>query len=208
MISAQEALARLREGNRRFVAGEGTRQTASSAELAALAEKQEPYAIIVGCADSRVPAEIVFDAGLGDLFVVRVAGNVVAPTQMGSVEFAALQFGSRLVVVLGHSGCGAVNAALGDLRERDESLSEGLRSVVDRVRPSVERALESGGSGDDSALLAAAVRANFAACASLLRGESAILKDLIENDGLRVVGAEYALETGEVDFFAGASLGG
>ena len=117
MISGREALKRLREGNKRFASDTMSRETVPNhARRADLVSGQEPFAIILGCSDSRVPAEIVFDQGLGDLFVIRVAGNIVAPSQVGSVEFAATRFGTRLVVVLGHSQCGAIVATLEELQ--------------------------------------------------------------------------------------------
>src|SRR5213080_3659874 len=139
MITALDALARLRDGNRRFVANQ-TRGPALSgpARRAVLVAGQEPFAIILGCSDSRVPAELVFDQGFGDLFVIRVAGNIVAPSQVGSVEFAASRFGTRLVVVMGHSQCGAVVATLDEVQGRAPNQSRNLRSIVDRIRPSVE----------------------------------------------------------------------
>lgn len=200
MISAQEALERLREGNCRFVAdleGRGTGRT----NRGALPAAQEPFAIILGCSDSRVPAEIVFDQGLGDLFVIRVAGNIVAPSQVGSVEFAADRFGTRLVVVLGHSMCGAILATLEELEQPSEHRSPNLRSIVDRVRPSVEGLLETDLRRDRDALIRHAVRANIRASADHLQHGSRILERLIRNDGLMVVGAEYSLETGRVDFY-------
>ena len=204
MIPADDALARLREGNRRFAANIGgadahVRQT-RPAELAA---GQEPFAIILGCSDSRVPAEIVFDQGLGDLFVIRVAGNIVAPSQVGSVEYAAEQFGTRLVVVLGHSQCGAILATLDQLRRPVESQSPNLRSIVDRVRPSVASLLDTPLKNDLEALVGHAVRANVRTSVDHLRHGSAVLEQLIARDGLLVVGAEYSLETGRVDFFDG-----
>lgn len=167
-----------------------------------LASGQAPFAIVLGCSDSRVPAEIVFDQGLGDLFVIRVAGNIVAPSQVGSVEFAAERFGTRLVVVLGHSMCGAVTATLEELG-RPSGQSSNLRSIVDRVRPSIEGLLATELRHDREALLRAAVRANIRASADHLRHGSRILEQLIAADGLLVVGAEYSLETGIVDFFDG-----
>lgn len=204
MLSAVEALQRLREGNRRF-ASQLFRSSASvtPARLAQLTEKQEPFAIILGCADSRVPAEIVFDQGLGDLFVIRVAGNIVAPSQVGSVEFAAERFGTRLVVVLGHSECGAILATLEELRRPSENQSRNLRSIVDRIRPAVAGLIESGIPGDRNGLVRRAVRANIRASANHLRHGSEILESLIAHDGLVVVGAEYSLETGLVEFFDG-----
>jgi carbonic anhydrase len=209
MISAREALERLREGNRRFVAdvrsrGALTGQTRRS-ELAA---GQEPFAAILGCSDSRVPVEIVFDQGLGDLFVIRVAGNIVAPSQIGSVEFAAERFGTRLVVVLGHSRCGAILATLDELQRPAKNQSRMLQSIVDRVRPSVEGLLSTELRHDPEALVQSAVRANIRASASHLRHGSQVIEQLIQSDGLLVVGAEYSLETGAVDFFDGVPEAG
>ena len=204
MISASEALERLREGNRRFVADDcNGGQQAGKNRRRELAEGQEPFATILGCSDSRVPAEIIFDQGLGDLFVIRVAGNIIAPSLVGSVEFAAERFGTRLVVVLGHSSCGAILATIEDLFRPGGSLSPNLRSIVDRVRPSVETLLATELRHDHDALVREAVRANIRASASHLRHGSDLLEQLIESNGLLVVGAEYSLETGVVDFFDG-----
>lgn len=202
MIPALEALDRLRAGNRRFVTDiRNSNALPTHARSTALPATQEPFAIILGCSDSRVPAEIVFDQGLGDLFVIRVAGNVVAPSQIGSVEFAADRFGTRLVVVLGHSQCGAIHATLEELQRPTETQSRNLRSIVNRVRPSIEPLLHTELKNDFDALVHQAVRANILASANQLRHGSEILENLIEKDGLMVVGAEYSLETGEVDFF-------
>ena len=204
MISPQEALERLREGNRRFASDVLSVQAVlSHARRGALAAGQAPFAVILGCSDSRVPVEIVFDQGLGDLFVIRVAGNIVAPSHIGSVEFAAEAFGTRLVVVLGHSSCGAVQATVDELQRPSETRSPNLRDIVDRVRPSVEGLLETDLRNDRDALVHEAVRANIRASADHLRRGSKILEELIVSDGLRVVGAEYSLETGLVDFFDG-----
>jgi carbonic anhydrase len=204
MISAREALDRLRDGNRRFAAGRQRGEARVGATRRnELTERQEPFAIVLGCSDSRVPAEIVFDQGLGDLFVIRVAGNIVAPSQIGSVEFAAEQFRTRLVVVLGHSGCGAVTATIEQLKRPFEMQSRNLRAIVDRVRPSVEPLLATPLRDDPQALIRDAVRANVRASASHLRHGSEILEQLIAHDGLLVVGAEYSLETGVVEFFEG-----
>ncbi len=204
MMPAIEALDRLREGNLRFVGGETRGGVGDAARRSALVEGQAPFAIVLGCADSRVPAEIVFDQGLGDLFVVRVAGNVVAPSQIGSVEFAAERFGTRLAVVLGHSRCGAVAATIEELARPVESRSAHLRSIVDRIRPAVESLVEGAGPRPDpDALVAAAVRANIRAAANALRHGSAFLEGLVESGDLLIVGAQYALETGQVDFFDG-----
>jgi len=201
-IPAHEALERLREGNRRFVANVRSLDALTNhARRNALAAGQAPFAIILGCSDSRVPAEIVFDQGLGDLFVIRVAGNIVAPSQVGSVEFAAAQFGTRLVIVLGHTQCGAITATLNELQRPTENQSRNLRSIVDRIRPAVEPLLATELRHDPDALAQHAVRANILASASHLRHGSEILEQLIQTDGLLVVGAEYSLETGVVDFF-------
>ncbi len=209
MISAREALERLREGNRRFALDVSGREVLTSqSRRNELAAAQEPFAIILGCSDSRVPAEIVFDQGLGDLFVIRVAGNIVAPSQVGSVEFAAERFGTRLVVVLGHSRCGAILATLEELGHPTEGQSRNLRSIVDRIRPSVEALLATELRHDADALVRQAVRANIRASADHLRHGSEVLEQLIQKDGLLVVGAEYSLETGVVDFFDGVSDAG
>lgn len=204
MIVAHEALERLREGNLRFVSEVRDPDTlGSGARRRELSAGQEPFAIILGCSDSRVPAEIVFDQGLGDLFVIRVAGNIVAPSQVGSVEFAAERFGTRLVVVLGHSQCGAILATLEELGRPSEIQSRNLRSIVDRIRPSVEGLLTTALVHTPDALVREAVRVNIRVSANHLRHGSDVLEQLIQNDGLLVVGAEYSLETGVVDFFDG-----
>ncbi len=206
MTAAADALAELRAGNRRFVANQTQAASLSSqARRAALVERQEPFAIILGCSDSRVPAELVFDQGFGDLFVIRVAGNVVAPSQIGSVEFAASRFGTRLVVVLGHSQCGAVTATLEELLGHPSTQSESLRSIVDRVRPSVEPLLTRAGALDHHRLMEAAVRANVRAAVHQLRHGSVLLERLIREEGLLVVGAEYSLASGEVLFLEEAA---
>lgn len=199
---ALEALERLRSGNRRFLAdARGSALSTGDTRRRELTAGQEPFAIVLGCSDSRVPAELVFDQGLGDLFVIRVAGNIVAPSQVASVEFAAERFGTRLVVVLGHSNCGAVLATLEELARPAERQSRNLRSIVDRIRPSVGALLSRGFQGEE--LVRQAVRANIRASAGHLRHGSAILEQLIREAGLLVVGAEYSLETGVVDFFDG-----
>jgi carbonic anhydrase len=204
MIPPSEALQRLREGNRRFVAGERTDNALTGpARRSEVVGEQWPFAIVLGCSDSRAPAEIVFDQGLGDLFVIRVAGNVVAPSQIGSVEFAAEWFGTRLVVVLGHSRCGAVIATLEELLQRSRHPSRNLRSIVDRVRPSVQPLLESHQGDDMDVLVGRAVRANVRASTNQLRHGSEMLEQLIQQNQLLIVGAEYSLDTGVVEFFEG-----
>ncbi len=201
MIGAQEALERLREGNHRFVQGAPDRTLLGWDP--AIVEGQRPFAAILGCSDSRAPAETVFDQGLGDLFVIRVAGNVVAPSQVGSVEFAAERFGTPLVVVLGHSRCGAILATLEELLRPSQDQSRNLRSIVRRVRPSVEPLLATPLRDDHDALVEQAVRANVRAAANQLRHGSEVLEQLEGQGRLLIVGAEYSLETGLVDFFDG-----
>jgi len=200
MISAKEAIDRLKEGNKRFVSDSQLMESLTNPERRVeLASGQEPFAIILGCSDSRVPAEIVFDFSLGHLFVIRVAGNIVAPSQVGSIEFAAEQFGTRLVVVLGHKNCGAVAATLEELKHPTENRSPNLGAIVDRIRPAVEPLISA--SIDEVELLRQAVRANVRASVSQLKRGSEILETLVGDDGLHIVGAEYSLKTGVVDFF-------
>jgi carbonic anhydrase len=204
MITALESLQRLRDGNARFASNvRGIESFLSQERRAELAGGQAPHAIILGCSDSRVPSEIVFDQGLGDLFVIRVAGNIVAPSQVGSVEYAAECFGTRLVVVLGHSQCGAILATLDELQRPAENQSRNLRTIVDRIRPSVAALLSTELRLDRDALVEQAVRANIRASVDHLRHGSDVLEQLIARDGLLVVGAEYSLESGLVEFFDG-----
>ena len=206
MVTAGSALDRLRAGNRRFVEGNlNSESLASPARRNTLVGDQKPFAIILGCSDSRVPGEMIFDQGLGDLFVIRVAGNIVAPSQIGSVEFAAENFGCQLVVVLGHSKCGAVSATLEQLQHSEETRSKNLRAIVDRISPSVKGLLESDLKGKPEALLEAAVEANIRASVTQLRQGSDILKQLVESRKLLIVGAEYSLKTGVVEFLSHSS---
>jgi carbonic anhydrase len=205
MVPARQALERLREGNLRFAANvRGSDAFVSHTRRVELASGQQPFAIILGCSDSRVPAEIVFDQGLGDLFVIRVAGNIVAPSQVGSVEFAAARYSTRLVVVLGHSQCGAILATLEELLTPTENQSQNLWAIVSRVRPSVEGLLKTELRHDSNALVREAGRANIRASVDHLRHGSQVLEELIRDQGLLVVGAEYSLETGVVEFLDGA----
>ncbi|MDA3936990.1 MAG: carbonic anhydrase [Actinomycetota bacterium] len=205
MIPAAEALKRLREGNARFISGvPSTHALPSEAHRAELVEGQEPFAVILGCSDSRVPVELVFDQGVGDLFVIRVAGNIVAASQVDSVEFAAEKFDVRLVVVLGHTQCGAIQATLDELQKPIAERSSRMGSIVGRVRPSVEGLLATDLRHDHDALMRDAVRANVRVSADHLRHGSEVLERLIEREDLLVVGAEYSLETGVVEFFDGA----
>ncbi len=208
MMSALEALERLKAGNRRFASDERNPEAmcgqSRRSQLAAIG--QQPLAIILGCSDSRVPAEIIFDQGLGDLFVIRVAGNIVAPSQIGSVEFATSRFNTRLVVVLGHSQCGAISTTLEELQQPTENQSRNVRSIVDRIRPAVQTLLATPLKNQPDLLLHHAVRANVCASVNQLRHGSAVLEQLIEKEELIVVGADYSLETGIVDFFDGVPL--
>ena len=204
MITGLAGLGRLREGNARFVANQmRTLEHAHESRRAELVSGQAPFAIVLGCSDSRVPAELVFDQGFGDLFVIRVAGNIVAPSQVGSVEFAAERYGTSLVVVMGHTQCGAILATLEELTGGAASTSGNLRSIVDRVRPSVSTVITAARGQDPNTLVSLAVRANVRASVDHLRHGSALLEGLIERNGLLIVGAEYSLETGVVDFFDG-----
>ena len=202
MTTGQEALQRLREGNERFAAEANTGETFLRHMRGAKTDfKQQPFAIILGCSDSRVPVEIVFDQNLGDLFVIRVAGNIVAPSQLGSVEFAAEQFGTRLVVVLGHTHCGAILGTLERLRRPAPPLSPHTRFIADRIKPALSGLLAPELGYDRETLIRKGVRANVQQSVEQLRHGSKILEDLIETDQLLVVGAEYSLETGRVEFF-------
>lgn len=197
-MDIREALSRLRDGNVRFAARIQKHPERVPADLA---HAQHPFAVILGCSDSRVPAEIVFDQGLGDLFVIRVAGNIVAPTQIGSVEFAAVQLGTPLVVVLGHSKCGAVEATLGEIQSpKGGAGSRNLRSIVERIEPCIRPLMERGSWDDQERLMGAAVRANVRASVQQLKAGSRLLEDMIAQDKLAIVGAEYDLQTGRVSF--------
>ncbi len=201
MVKPVAALRRLQEGNARFVANLRRSEALSSpVRRAEVADKQQPFAVILGCSDARVPAEIVFDQGLGDLFVIRVAGNVVAPSGVGSVEFAVERFGVETVVVLGHSRCGAVDATLEALSRPGQAQSRGLRSIVDRVRPAIEGLLHTDLAQDRIRLVDEAVKANIRASVNQLRHGSELLERLLLAGRLEIVGAEYALDSGEVIF--------
>ena len=198
MISAPEALQRLRDGNRRFLNGErGGIESVGQARRTELLGGQAPFAVIVACSDSRVPVEYLFDQGLGDLFVIRVAGNIVAPSQIGSIEYAVTNLGTRLVMVLGHSNCGAIEAALQNLGKIDATGSPNLRSIVDRIRPALEPLLQS----SDEIRLDEAVAANVRYSVQRLHEDSVILSNMVAAGELMVVGAEYSIDKGEVIFF-------
>ena len=201
MISATEALERLQKGNERFVSGGREIKDLTNRERRGeVVDQHEPFAIILGCSDARVPSEIVFDQGLGDLFVIRVAGNIVAPSQIGSIEFAAEQFGTRLVIVMGHSNCGAIITTLHELEQPNENRSPNLASIVGRIRPAIEPLTKNAENLDRSSLLLEATRANIHASVNQLRDGSSILKNMIQREGLQILGAEYSIETGKVKF--------
>lgn len=201
-LDADSALARLREGNDRYVNQVLSLQSLlSHTQRDSLIATVRPFAVILGCSDSRVPAELVFDQGLGDLFVIRVAGNITAPSQIGSVEFAVDNFGVQLVVVLGHSHCGAIEASLAQLREPTR-VSRGMKVIVERVSPSLQTLLE-GHWDSEEALLHAAVRANVRTSVTQLRHGSSLLERLHLSGELRIVGAEYSVASGKVEFLEG-----
>ena len=204
MITAVEALARLKEGNNQFVADiERDNALYGVVRREELVRGQAPMAVVLGCSDSRVPPEIIFNQGLGDLFVIRVAGNIVEPSQMGSIEFAVEHVGTRLVVVLGHSHCGAVLVTVEQLQRPPADRSPNLAAIIDFIRPSVAELRAGDPKQDAEALVEQAVRANIRRSAGQLREGSKIMERLIKEDGLLVVGAVYSLETGQVDFFDG-----
>lgn len=201
MINAQTALKQLKAGNQRFIEHlEDSATLENHTKQVTLVKEQNPKAIILGCSDARVPAELVFDQSLGDLFVIRVAGNIVAPSQIGSVEFAAQAFGTRLVVVLGHTHCGAVNATLNVLTTPEKTASKSLQSIVDRISPSIVSLVEARGLSDRETLMRSCVRSNIRASVNQLRHSSSILEKMCEED-LLIIGAEYDIKTGKVEFF-------
>lgn len=207
MIPAHEALQQLQEGNRRFVLENCVRSSLVSAQRRSeLVAGQAPFAIVLGCSDSRVPVEIVFDQSLGDLFVIRVAGNIADPTEIGSIEYAAQHLGTKLIVVLGHTRCGAVAATLDYLAAPTSDLSPNLSALVELIRPSVEPLSVGKHVHDQEALAREAVRANVRASVEKLTEKSALLANLVDNAGLQIVGAEYSLEEGVVDFFHGLPM--
>lgn len=201
MITAEEALSRLKEGNQRFYSEDSQHKSMSSERRRQLlVTDQEPFAIILGCSDSRVPAEIIFDQGLGDLFVIRVAGNIVAPSQVGSIEYAVEKFGAPLVIVLGHSNCGAIQSTLDALAGKGDTSSHNLNSIVSRIKPVIETLYETDLKNDEEQLMKYSVRANIRASVTHIRYSSPILERLVQQGKVAVVGAEYSLATGEVNF--------
>ena len=207
MLSAAEALERLKQGNQFFMPG-GPSEPAPQRYIAdGTVPKQEPFAIFLGCSDARVPLEMVFNQGVGDLFVIRVAGNIVQPSQIGSIEFAAEQFGTRLVVVMGHSNCGAVAATLQELQQPSGLRSPNLASIVNLISPAVEPLATNPDGLDPAALQQEAMRANVRSSVANLHQGSEVLQNLVQHDGLQIVGAEYSIETGGVTFLDEAAQG-
>ncbi|EAR08695.1 carbonic anhydrase [Reinekea blandensis] len=202
MITATEALDRLKTGNRRFVEGRSLfSEMVNEQRREKLVTGQNPWAVILGCSDSRAPAEILFDLGLGDLFVIRVAGNVVAPSGVGSIEFAVESYGTPLVVVLGHTNCGAIQATLDTLAHPEQAPSTNLNSIVSRIRPSVETLMETDLVDQPETLAVKAMRANVRTSVSQIRHSSPMLEQRVQSGRLKVVGAQYSLASGEVEFF-------
>jgi carbonic anhydrase len=191
-ITGDEALQKLIEGNRRHLSGEFTITQRLAERRQQVAKAQHPFAAILGCSDSRLPPEIVFDHSLGDLFVVRVAGNIVDMDVLASLEFAATQFGTPLIMVLGHARCGAVAAALADAKVPGH-----IVSLVDAIKPAV--AMSKGQPGDP---LDNAIRANIRRTVEDLKTSQPILGDLVKAGTLKVVGALYSLDTGKVEIVA------
>lgn len=187
-VGPDDALKRLLEGNQRFMKERSQDPNQSRLRLQEVAAVQYPFASILGCADSRVPAEIVFDQGLGDLFVVRLAGNVVSPTATGSLEFATAVLGSQLIIVLGHERCGAVQAAL-----KSDLLPGRIGTFVEDIKPALNGM--KAGSNDT---VNDAVVANVRYQVDLLRESSSILTQLIKDGKLKIVGGRYDLDTGAV----------
>jgi carbonic anhydrase len=201
-MNPDKALQLLIDGNQRYVEA-----TADDAELTVTTKRfgiedgQNPFAVILGCSDSRVPAELVFNRGLGDLFVIRVAGNVVAPSQIGSAEFACQHFGTQLVVVMGHSHCGAINATVEALMGDPDKMSPNVASIVDRVTPAVLPIYKSQQFTDKDDLIHQAMRANVEQSVHGLQMRSRILRRMVDKGQIRIIGAEYSIETGVVDFY-------
>ncbi len=199
-MNAREALQALKDGNGRYV--DELRRHGSGVDAGRrlhLTDGQNPLAVVIGCSDSRVPVEIIFDQGLGDLFVIRVAGNIVRTSQIESVEFAVAELGTPLVVVLGHEGCGAVTAAVEELRSDTPPLELRLPTLMESLRPVVEPLLE-GGAPPPPEFIDTVVRANVKHAVATLRESSPLVAGKEAAGDLLLVGAEYALGGGEVVF--------
>ena len=207
-MNADAALQKLIDGNARYaLTANGGAESHIEVKNHQSLKTQNPFAIILSCSDSRVPVELVFDQGLGDLFVIRVAGNIAAPSQIGSVEFACQKFNTPLVVVLGHSSCGAISATvdslINDINESGETnpMSPNLAAIVDQVAPSASSVIAKNKSSNREELLYKTMRANVAQSVKQLELGSSIISDLIKQKQLTIVGAEYSLESGKIEFY-------
>lgn len=197
-ISADQAIERLKAGNARFVAGKTIHPRQDPARIREVAKGQRPYAIIVGCSDSRVPNEIIFDEGLGDLFIVRTAGQVAAAASFGSIEFATSVLGANLIVVLGHTECGAVAAAC----NYQKHVPGHIITLVNNIKPAamtVERLVQMGKLAKES-FVNEAVRENVRLQVEQLRRLEPILAEQVRTGQIKIVGAVYDLATGKVEF--------
>ena len=197
---AREALQRLQDGNKRFYQNQSLPRPNSLSAIKSVANQQTPWAVILGCSDSRVPVEQIFDTGVGDLFVIRVAGNIVRRSQLGSIEFAVQAFGIPLLVVLGHSRCGAVGATWAEMKQPSPGHSPNLKCIIDQIRPGIEPLLQQLDDQNEETLKQEAVQANVRASLHHLVTESSILTEAVRGRDLSLVGAEYSLDTGAVKF--------
>lgn len=187
-LSGDRALQKLMEGNARYVSAKTAHPNQAPARRAEVLGGQHPFAVIVGCSDSRVPPEIIFDQGLGDVFVVRLAGHVLSDEALGSIEYAVDHLGTRLIMVLGHDGCGAVTAAV-----KGGSAQGHIGSVTNAILPAVEKAKHQPGN-----LLENAIREHVAMVVEQLKSSAPLLQALVKNGGLNIVGAHYHLDDGRV----------
>jgi len=193
-VNSKQALEKLKAGNQKYVNSDNT-----PANHEYIAE-QKPFAVVLSCADSRVPAEAIFNQGVGDIFVVRVAGNIATPSQIGSIEFACENFGSSLIVVLGHSGCGAIKASIGCSENGTDGLSPSLKSIVDEILPAIEPVLNNA-EIKPAELLQASTKANVEKTILDITNKSSLLKGLVDQGNLEIIGAEFSVETGLVNFY-------
>lgn len=201
-VLPQQALERLKQGNERFVRGIRSAPSLTEGQRNQLLDGQKPFATILTCSDSRVPVELVFDQGFGDLFVIRVAGNVVAPSLVGSVEYAASVLDTRLCVVMGHSDCGAVKATLDSLKRGGSGApTDNIRDIIERIRPATQIVLDSGTTTEEPEVLSRCIRANVRISTTHLRHGSRMLERLSMHGQIVIVGALYDIATGRTDFF-------
>jgi carbonic anhydrase len=194
-LTADEALERLRDGNQRFRANRTTiRETSTPSIRETLATGQKPFAIILSCSDSRVPPEIIFDRGLGEIFVVRVAGNIPDPVILGSIEYAAEHFSCPLIMVLGHKRCGAVSAAV----ESKGHPHGNIGAIIKTITPAVKQARKDAGDLSKSDLVEAAIDNNIKLVAKSLTRQSPVIRSLVDAGRVKVVIAKYDLDDGTV----------